>query len=139
MIRRTWQVIGHHHDRSDERFCLTVQRDAVIKVIVVHLSTYAEVEAGRITEIALEPTREEIAYLEKRVAEQYTFGPWERARRGDLRAELVLRVIHGYRRMPPLVLDFDPFGIVGLVRADSSEIVLTPVADDYPEADILLT
>lgn len=68
-VRRPWLVVGHHHDAREEQFCLTVQRNAVTRVVGVSLSTYASAAAGALTEIELDVTREDVRALEAKCAE----------------------------------------------------------------------
>jgi hypothetical protein len=65
-MRRMWNIIGHHNNPRDGGFFLTVQRDAVTKVIQVSLGTYAKAESGEVTTIQLAPTKEDIAELERK-------------------------------------------------------------------------
>ena len=67
-VSRTWCVVGHHHNAREGQFCLTVQRDAVTKVIVVSLSQYALAASGQLQEIALMATKEDIEELERKAS-----------------------------------------------------------------------
>lgn len=81
-VRRPWLVVGHHHDAREEQFCLTVQRNAVTRVVGVSLSTYASAAAGALTEIELDVTREDVRALERSARSWTRCAASRRARTG---------------------------------------------------------